>query len=878
MMLEKGQQLGPYEIEKLLGAGGMGEVYKAKDTRLDRTVAIKVLPERTAMNADIRARFEREAKTISSLNHPNICTLHDVGHEDDVDYLVMEFLEGETLEDRLKRGRLDTAEALDIGTQIAGAMDIAHRKGLVHRDLKPSNIFLTKERAKLVDFGLAKLQAEAITGMSDETRTTPVTGAGTIVGTLQYMSPEQLEGTEADARSDIFAFGATMYEMVTGRRAFSGDSKASLIGSIMKDEPRAISELQPASPPALDRLIIKCMQKDSDRRWQTAGDLRDELEWIASAGSQAGLPAPVSSRRRFHLRLSWSLLTITGVAAVLLAVLYFSQTEPVRTTSRFTISTEQPFQEVQWPRISPDGQLLAFRTVESSGTYKIWIRPLNSLDAYPLAGSEGANRPFWSPDSRYLAFFADLYQLKKVLVSGGPPQLICEFQGYDGCWGNNGTILFDYGLGEAIMQVSVTGGVPTAATTVNRERGEQYHSWPWFLPDGNHFLYMARTAPSSGILKVGSLDGRVDKELFQSDSRAEFCEPGYILYCLEGMLVAREFDPDRLETVGEPIQIAENIATMGTFLYHFGASNNATLVYQSATATNVRQIIAVDRAGRELDTIGEPARYGAIALSPDGKRLAYDLADPQTGQRDIWIHDLVRGVNSRLTFSESFWPVWSPDGERIAFGSRGTGGNDVMICRSDGVGTPSRAYYQSHYGLIPTDWSNDGRSMCANIWQEGYDVVLLDPADSSSMVTALNGRYDENQASFSPDGKYLAYQSDESGRFEIYIRELGATQGKWQISSNGGSTPLWRADGRELFYWDGGNHLVAVPVEMEGGHITFGVAEQLFHRAVARSPASNRKFYDVSGAGDRFFLTVPAGDDGRMEFVVVLNWDAELGK
>ena len=864
MMLEKGQQLGPYEIEKPLGAGGMGEVYRAKGTRLDRTVAIKVLPKHTAMNADIRARFEREAKTISSLNHPNICILHDVGHQDGVDYLVMEFLEGETLEDRLKRGRLDTAEALDIGTQMAGALDTAHRKSLVHRDLKPSNIFLTKERAKLLDFGLAKLQAEAITGMSDETRTTPVTGAGTIVGTLQYMSPEQLEGKEADARSDIFAFGATMYEMVTGRRAFSGDSKASLIGSIMRDEPRAISELQPTSPPALDRLIKKCVQKDPDRRWQTAGDLRDELEWIASAGSQAGVPAPVSSRRRFHLRLSWGLLAITGVVAVLLAVLHFSQTEPVHKTSRFAISAEQPVQEVQW------------------------IRPLNSLESYPLVGTEGAYRPFWSPDSRYLAFFVSMNQLKKIPVTGGPPQLICEFEGSDGCWSSNGTILFDNGLTDSIMQVPATGGVPTAATTINSERGEQYHMWPWFLPDGNHFLYMAHMAltpgegsiglmsEGSGILRVGSLDGSVDKELFPSDSRAEYCEPGYILYCAEGVLLARRFDTDRLEPVGEPVPIAEDIATRGSLLYHFGASDDATLVYQSSTAGGVNRIMVVDRAGRQLDTIGAPAAYGPVALSPDGKRLAIDMADPQTGQSDIWIHDLDRGVRSRLTFSNGAWPIWSPNGEQIAYSSTVGGLSVIMTQRSDGIGTPRLVYYQPLGSSGPTDWSNDGQFICATTWHQSFDIVLVDPTDSSNKVTVLNERYFENNGRFSPDGRFLAYQSRESGRYEIYIRELGEGKSKWQISPAGGYTPLWRADGKELFYWDPGNYLVAVPIDAEGAHITFGAAEPLFDRAVVRSANSHRIYYDVSAEGDRFYITVPASDDGQMEFVVVLNWDAEL--
>jgi serine/threonine protein kinase len=866
----------------------MGEVYQARDTRLDRTVAIKVLPERTAMNADLRARFDREAKTISSLNHPNVCTLYDIGHQDGIDFLVMEFLEGESLDERLKKDKFETADALEIGARIAGALDVAHRKGLIHRDLKPSNIFLTKEGAKLLDFGLAKIQAEAITGMSDETRTTPVTGAGTIVGTLQYMSPEQLEGKEADARSDVFAFGAMMYEMVTGHRAFSGDSKASLIGSIMRDEPRAISELQPASPPALDWLINKCMHKDPDRRWQTAGDLRDELEWIASAGSQAGVPAPVSSRRRFHLRVSWSLFALAGVIAVLLAVLYFSRNEPVRKTARFTISTAQHFQEVEWPRISPDGRFLAFRTVDSTGTYRIWIRPLNSVEAYPLAGTEGAIRPFWSPDSRYLAFFVNLDQLKKIPISGGPPQLICESAGSDGCWGKNGTILFDFGLGDPIMQVPAAGGEPTAATTISRERGEQYHMWPWFLPDGNHFLYIARTSltiredsiglmsEGVGVMRVGSLDGSVDKELFKSDSRTEYCEPGYLLYCVDDVLLAQKFDPDRLEMVGEPIPIAENIATRGSFLYHFGVSDDATLVYQSTTASRLNQIIAVDRSGQELDTIGQPSGYGNIALSPDGKRLACDITDPQTGQTDIWVHDLDRDVNSRLTFSNGFLPIWSPDGEQIAFASTVGGLNVIMIHSSDGVGNPEMIYYQPLGGSGPTDWSKDGKFICATTWHQDFDIVLVDPEDSSNNFTVLNERFHENQGRFSPDGRFMAYQRMESGRWEIYICELAEGKSKWQISSAGGFAPSWRADGKEIFYWDAGFNLVAVPIDGTGGHVIFGTAEPLFDRTVVRSAHTRRIYYDVSAEGDRFYLTVPAGDDDRMEFVVVQNWDAEL--
>ncbi|UCE25572.1 MAG: PD40 domain-containing protein, partial [Candidatus Zixiibacteriota bacterium] len=684
-------------------------------------------------------------------------------------------------------------------------------------------------------------------------------------------------------RSDIFSFGATLYEMVTGQRAFTGDSKASLIGSIMRDEPRAISELQPTSPPALDRLIKKCLQKDPDRRWQTAGDLRDELDWIASAGSQAGVPTPVSSRRRLHLRLSWSLFAVAGVIAILLAVLHFLRTDPVRKTSRFTISTEQRFESVQCPRISPDGKLLAFLTVDSTGTYKIWIRPLNALEAYPLPGTEGAFRPFWSPDSRYLAYVGNLDQLKKVPVSGGPPQLICEFAGSDGCWGKNGTILFDYGPTDPIMQVPAAGGTPTPATTIDTERGEIYHMWPWFLPDGNHFLYLVNRSLTQGqnstgmigetssALRVGSLDGSVDRELFLSDSRAEYCEPGYILYCAEGVLLARRFDTDRLEVVGEPIPVAENIAISGSHSYHFGASDDATLVYQSSVAGGVKRIIVVDRVGQELDTLGAPADYGDIALSPDGKRLAFDMGRGS----DIWIEDLTLDVRSRLTFDGGSVPVWSPDGEQIAYRTSSGGAGVIKTRRTNGTGIPNTVYRSPRGGSFPTDWSHDGQYICATSWGEGFDIVLVDLLDSSNNVSVLHESCLEVNPQISPDGRFLVYQSDESGRYQIYIRELGGNQGKWQVSPEGGYKPVWRDDGREIFYWDAARRLITVPVDIEEGSITLGVSEPLFARTTVRSANTHRICYDVSSDGQRFYINVPTGDDNQMEFVVVLNWDAE---
>ena len=413
MSLTPGQRLGPYEIESPAGAGGMGEVYRAKDTRLDRTVAIKVLPARTAQNADLRARFEREARAISSLNHPNICILHDVGHEGGMDYLVMEYLEGETLGERIQQGPIELEEALNIAAQIADALDKAHRQGLVHRDLKPGNVVLTKTGAKLLDFGLAKLQISGgvVEGISGVTQTTPLTGAGTIIGTIQYMSPEQLEGGEADVRSDIFAFGALLYEMLSGSRAFAGKSQASLIASILKEKPRSLSEVMPMSPPTLDRLVRKCLEKDPEDRWQSARDLSDELRWISQSGSQAGIPAPIASRRKLRFRLAWAVATAAIIVAIGYAYIWHTRPEPKEEVVRFAIEPGDVFESISWPQISPDGRYISFKGTDTSSQDRIWIRPMNSNDAFPLNGTEGALRPFWSPDSRYLAYTTNLSQV-----------------------------------------------------------------------------------------------------------------------------------------------------------------------------------------------------------------------------------------------------------------------------------------------------------------------------------------------------------------------------------------------------------------------------------------------------------------------------------
>lgn len=894
MSLEVGQKLGPYQIEEHIGAGGMGEVYKATDTRLERTVAVKVLPQSSVISDDMRARFEREAKTISSLNHPHICTLHDIGHEDGIDYLVMELLEGETLESRISQGRLSTSDALRIGTEIAGALDAAHSKGLIHRDLKPSNVFLTKDGAKLLDFGLAKLSATAGTGITDKTHTTPVTGANALIGTMQYMSPEQLESKEADARSDIFAFGATLYEMLSGQRAFSGESSASIIGAIMKEEPRSITELLPTSPPPLDRAIKKCLQKDPDRRWQTARDLKDELEWIAHAGSQAGVARSVSVRRKFRFRLSWGLTVICATLAIVLAVLHFTREVPELKTSRFAISVPENVKTMSWPQLSPDGQYLAFLGTDTSGQKSIWIRPLNSLIAYPIPGTDDCYRPFWSFDSKSLAYFNERRNmLYRVPVAGGRPQVICQTGGVDGSWGKENYILFDRNHRTPIRLVSASGGTPRDATVINEEAGERYHSWPCFLPDGRHFLFNCTSdsleKPDTDFyLCVGDIDNLENKRIGVIQSRAIYCDPGFVLFRMGGLLMAQRIDPGSFELVGDPITVNDYVNNVpeNSSAINIAASNNGTLV----TLRNGKHqqsgesfLVWTDRQGNIIDTIGQSAVYIDLVLSHDGTKLAYTKRVSEAISRETWIRDLKTGADRKLTvapYRDIGFQTWSYDDSMLAFLSYfDEDSARTFIQRADQSSEPVRIPMADSIAGFIASWLSDNRMIYVAAFPKdhGPDMYIF-PSDKPEDVQLLiGGESAYIPRGTSPNGKYLLYEVwDSTGNGQGFVMNI-ADQERWQLwNSSGNKAAYWRADGREIYFFEK-QDLYATSVSYENG-IKLGKPHRLFTIETANNFWYVWTQYSVTPDGERFLFAIPVKEEDQKpdQFEIVFNWYQEL--
>jgi len=878
MPLAAGARLGPYEITGPLGAGGMGEVYRARDTRLDRSVAIKILPEHLAGAPEVRARFEREAKAVSSLNHPNICTLHDVGHQDGIDYLVMELLEGETLAARLERGPLPPAELLKIAIQITDALEKAHRQGLVHRDLKPANVMVTKGGAKLLDFGLARPVGMGATpgGLSQTpTMSRALTAEGSIVGTFQYMAPEQLEGADADARSDLWALGITLYEMATGKRAFEGRTQASLISSIMKDEPRPIAELQPVSPPGLDRLIRQCMAKDPDERIQTAHDVRLQLEWIAEGGSQAGVPAPVAAHRKRRER---TLFVFAGASALaaLAAVAWIALHRPVAAaTIRFQFDPPTSIQAIDAPRVSPDGRYVAFNATDSTGVTRIWLRPLDALQATPVQGTEGTTRPFWSPDSRYLGFVAG-GKLKKVQVSGGPPIVIGDTPtGSDGTWGRNDVILLDGRDRDPLLRVPAGGGVPAPEMAPDTSAGEAQVGWPEFLPDGRHYLFLASGKKS--VLKLGQIGSKSTRELLPCDSRVQYVPPGYLLFSRGGTLVAQRFDAGAGKVKGDPIPIAEQVLTNAVGGADFSASETGVLTYATRSGL-LGRVVALDRAGRQLGALSGDLDVLHPALSPDGKRLAVRLRDIQKGTRDIWVIDLARRVSSRLTFGarNENYPIWSPDGSRVLFYSDAPDAQGLCAQPASGAGR-SELILPGTGELVASDWSRDGRFVVYEkaAEQNRQDVWVLTMSEKKA-EPFLTGPYDESQPHISPDGRWLAYTSDESGRQEVYVQSFPTPGGKWQVSTQGGSDPVWRADGRELYYLASDQRIMTMPV---AASTTFDVVvpEPLFPVRVLQ-PVGPRNHYGVTSDGQTFYVVAPLQGGSVGTTSVVVNWAAGLGR
>jgi serine/threonine protein kinase/Tol biopolymer transport system component len=886
MALTAGTRLGPYEIESPLGAGGMGEVYRARDTRLGRDVAIKILPAQLSTDPVRKQRFEREAKTISSLNHPHICVLHDVGSQDGIDYLVMECVEGETLAKRLEKGALPLEQVLKYGAQIADALDKAHGSGVVHRDLKPGNVMLTPTGAKLLDFGLAKPVAplaSMATMTAAVTQTTPMTQEGSIVGTFQYMSPEQVEGKELDGRSDIFSLGAVLYEMLTGQRAFQGKSQLSVASAILEKEPAPIASLKPMTPPALERCVRRCLAKELERRWQSASDLADELRWITeSTHSGIAAAAAGAAKTKFGGHAAWLIAFASlGVVTALLGYLRWrdlkstSQTQVVRASINPPEKTRFNFlSDAAGPMmVSPDGT----KVVYSAGGF-LWLRALNEIAPRRLEGTQEAIYPFWSADSHFIGFSAD-GKLKTLDITGGSPVTLCDAPALRGAaWGASGTILVTPSARGEIFRIAATGGTLVPVTKLDPAQ-HSTHRWANFLPDGKHFLYLAANhadprGASTGVY-LASLDGKLNRLLLHSFARAEYAS-GYLLYLRGTTLMAQPFDADKLDFTGDAMAVAENVTeSVGTWGAIFSASQNGVLAYAAGNLAG-SEVGWYDRQGRNLSALGTGTYYGP-RLSPDGTRLAVDFGDPN---RDIWVFDLRRGVKTRLTFGGGIdaAPVWSPDGSRIAFAALSGGMRSAVFEKKSNGEGQNEPLYVATDNKIPTDWSPDGRFLLLDFNYNAMSRLYVLPlAGDRKPYPFLESQFVQRSGHFSPDGRWVAYTSRESGRDEVYVAPFPGPGGKWQVSSAGGRMPRWRKDGHELFFISEDDTLMAAEVETKQEKFDVKSVHALFHINVAPEATERAGSYDVGADGSRFVVNANS-DENPAPMTLVLNWTAELKK
>jgi eukaryotic-like serine/threonine-protein kinase len=875
----------------------MGEVYQARDTRLDRIVAVKVLSEAFAADGDRRARFEHEARAVAALNHPHICDLHDVGEgmappgstwsAGTIPFLVMEHLEGPTLAARLVGGPLSLTEALRYAQEIADALDHAHSRGLIHRDLKPGNVMLTKTGAKLLDFGLSKLQhAHGVPTLATvSAEDLQLTAPGMLLGTFPYMAPELLEGHEADARSDVFALGAMVYEMVTGQRAFQGRTAAVLIGAILHTEPPPLSALQKLAPPALERLVTRCLAKRPEHRWQSARDVMLELNWIRDDKAQQHAPSPRHRKFGVMLPAAVAILAIVSVAFTI-----SGRAPPRESTLRLALPAPDGLRLADVATagpvtISPDGRRVVFAAVGPSGTQTLWVRPLDALTAQSLNGTEGGAYPFWSPDSQSIGFFAQR-KLKRVQIGGGRPQTIGEaVVPRGGTWSKDGVIIFSAAAGRQLFRLSSQGGAMMALPPdgFNDER-----NWPSFLPDGRHFLYFGR--PQKFGIYAGSPDSGVAVLLLNDYVSATYSAPGYLLGVLGsargapgGTLMAHSFDARSLELSGEARAIAEEIqyySAPGNGA--FSASENGTLVY-STTENPKPRLVWFDRRGNQLGSLGGTAAYGQASLSPDDKMVGVQRVDPITHNEDLWLIDTTRDVASRLTTDPNidFMPVLAPDATGVVFASARGAPPNLFHKLFSGSQTDGERLVQSTYNQQPTDWSRDGRFIIyAGLNPRSqWDLWLLPMSPNSAdrkPAPLLQTEFNEHLGRLSPNGRWLAYVSDESGTNEVYVRAFPKSETVRRISANGGSEPRWRGDGKELFYLAADRTLRAVVVSEEAGFET-GAPGALFTIRIASTRNSGYDVnYTVTRDGLRFLVSAVTEEWGRFRTTIVINWPAAL--
>jgi eukaryotic-like serine/threonine-protein kinase len=883
-MLTTGSKLGPYEILSPLGAGGMGEVYKARDTRLDRTVAIKVLPAHLSSDPARRQRFEREAKAISVLNHPNICTLYDVGREGETDFLVMEYLEGETLAARLGKGALPPEQLFKLASQVAEALDKAHRQGVVHRDLKPANIILTKSGAKLLDFGLAKPAVGSESALSSlATQTKPLTTEGTIVGTFQYMAPEQVEGKEADARSDIFAFGAVLYEAATGKKAFDGKTTASVIAAVMERQPPPISAVQPMAPALLDRVVKTCLAKDPDERFQSAHDLSLQLAWLGEATSQPSAVAPMPEPRKHRALLPWALAAAALAFATVMTTLYVLGIRthpglirafiapPEKTSFNFTGDYGAP------PVISPDGKRMVF-----GAGGKLWVRALADATPQPLEDTKGGMFPFWSPDGRSVGFFAE-GKLKTVDASGGAAVPVCDVtDARGGTWNRDGVIVFAPGTRTGLFQVPASGGTPTPVTQLDTSLYTT-HRWPAFLPDGKHFLYLATNhshpTGDEAAVYVGSPNGKENRRLLRTFANAVFAS-GTLLFLRGSTLMAQPFDPGGLTLSGSPERIADNVFyDSGVWRGIFTASDNGLLAYQSGGGLAGSRLAWFDRSGKQLGTVGEIGPVFGPRLSPDGHRLAVTMGDPK---HDVWIIDLGRGVKTRLTLDNylNFSPLWSRDGSQVIYSSeRETPPSNIFEIASNGAGN-AELVKDVKAGARATDWSPDGRYLLYDqgrtvFFTQVWAMPLTGNRNPIPFAQAPDFDYD---GQFSPDGRWVSYTSRESGREEVYVAPFPGPGAKSQVSTNGGHWARWRRDGKEIFFLSLDGTLMAAEVNGKGAKFEIGTVRPLFKLNMGAPGGYYECTYDVSADGQRFLASISGEEGTTPPLTLVVNWDAEIKK